>query len=113
MYASADFLDAGGNDARPLSSVTSTINNVSLYHINDIADKTQQSKAWRRKVRDIIQNHQELILQFITTPLPSDHPLKTARSLIQKYGKNGSITYDIHRPAPQFMKDYLVDLMNT
>jgi hypothetical protein len=110
MYAPADFTDAGGNDARPFNSLSSTINNVSLYHINNIVDKAQQSKAWRRKVREIIQNHQERILQFMTIPVPNDHPLKTARTLIQKYGKNSTITYDIHRPAPQLMKDYIVDL---
>ena len=110
VYAPADFLDMQGNDGRPPSSVTSTVNNVSLYHITDANEKAQQSKLWRRKVRDILQNHQERILQFITAPLPTDHPLKTARNLIQKYGKGSNIIYDIHRPPPQFMKDYIVDL---
>jgi len=113
IYAPADFTDAQGNDGRPLGSVASTVNNVSLYHMSDANEKAQMARAWKKKIREIMQNHQERIIRFITTPLPTDHPLKVARSLIQKYGRNANITYDIHKPTPQFMKDFVVDLSGT
>ena len=73
IYAAADFTDAQGNDARPIGSIGSTVNNVSLYHITDANEKAQMARAWKRKIREIMQNHQERIIRFITTPLPTDH----------------------------------------
>lgn len=110
IYAPADFSDAQGNELKIGGSLTSTVSNVSLYHTTEANEKAQQSKQWKKKIRDIIQNHQERILEFITKPLPTDHPLKIARNLIQKYGRSANITYDIHRPTPQLMKDYVMDL---
>ena len=107
-YASADFPDADGFDTKSINSVVS---NLTLYHITESVDKVQQSKIWRKKVREIIQNHQERIIQFYTTPLPTDHPLKVCRELLVKYGRtNGALTYDISRPPPQLLKDFIVDI---
>ena len=110
IYAPADFSDVNVNDMRPMPSLTSTANNISLYHITDANEKAQHAKQWRKKIREIIQNHQDSIIQFIVKPLPADHSLKVARTLIQKYGRNTNITYDIHRPAPQYIKDFIIDL---
>ena len=109
MYAPADF-DIQGADVRPSGSIVSTVNNVSLYHLTEINDKAQQSKQWRKKIREIMQHHQERLIQFLIKPLDDNHPLKNARTLIQKYGKTNNITYDIYKPVPQFMKDYMVDI---
>lgn len=107
-YAPADFPDADGFDTR---SVNSVVSNLTLYHVTESVDKVQQSKVWRKKVREIIQNHQERIIQFYTTPLPSDHPLKVARDLFVKYGRtNGALVYDTSRPPPQLLKDFIVDV---
>jgi hypothetical protein len=109
VYAPADFEDANGADMRPQALLNNVVPQVVLYHISDAAEKQQQSRIWRRKVKDIIQNHQECILQFFTKPMPNDHPLKVAKSLLQKYGKAPSIVSDTPKPNPQYFKDYLTD----
>lgn len=111
LFAPADFPDADGFDIR---SVNSVVSNLTLYHLADSTDKTQQMKVWRRKVREIIQNHQEHIIQFYTNPLPTDHPLKLAHTLMQKYGRANSLPmYDITKPPPQTLKDIIVDVSGT
>jgi len=109
MYAPANFSD--GLNVSINNSLVSTINNVSLYHITGlVTDKFQQQKQLRKKMRDIVQTHQEKILKFLTIPLPENHIMKTARTLLNKYGRGSGIIYDIHRPPPQFFKDYIADL---
>ena len=109
IYAPANFSD--GLNVNQNNSLVSTVNNVSLYHITGLAlDKSQQQKQLRKKMRDIVQSHQEKILKFLTVPLPEDHTMKTARTLLTKYGKGSGIIYDIHRPTPQFFKDYIADI---
>lgn len=109
IYAPANFSD--GLNVSINNSLMSTINNVSLYHITGlVTDKSQQQKQIRKKMRDIVQTHQEKILKFLTIPLPENHTMKTARTLLNKYGRGSGIIYDIHRPPPQFFKDYIADL---
>ena len=107
QYAPADFQEVT-ND-RPLTSISTVVTNVSLYHTSETADRAHQSKVWRRKVRDILQNHQERIIQFFTKPLPTDHPMKAAYTLLTKYGKNVSPHFDNSRGPPMFFKEFLVD----
>jgi hypothetical protein len=109
VYAPADFGDANGADLRPQALLNNVVPQVVMYHISDAAEKQQQSRIWRRKVRDIIQNHQETILQFFTKPLPTDHPLKVANALLKKYGKVPSVVSETPRPPSQYFKDYLTD----
>jgi len=109
IYAPANFSD--GLNVSINNSLVSTVNNVSLYHITGATDKSQQQqKQLRKRMRDIVQSHQEKILKFLTIPLPEDHTMKTARALLTKYGRGSGIIYDIHRPPPQFFKDYIADL---
>jgi len=105
-FAPADFQDAASPD-RPAYTITNSVNNVILYHVSDIGDKSQQTRQWRKKVRDIIQNHQENIIQFFTKPLPSSHPLKVAHTILMKYGKSTMVNID--RAAPQYFKDFIKD----
>jgi len=112
VYASPDFPDAEPLDNRPTISVATAVSNVILYHVSDAAEKQNQHRTWKRKVREILQNHQEKILDFFTKPLPGDHPLKIAHTLLTKYGKIS--TYENTRQAiPQFFKDYIVDSPQT
>jgi hypothetical protein len=104
-FAPADFQDATSPD-RPAHTITNSVNNVILYHVSDIGDKSQQTRQWRKKVRDIIQNHQENIIQFFTNPLPSSHPLKVAHTILVKYGKASTINLD---RSPQYFKDFIKD----
>lgn len=106
-YAPADFSEAVQD--RPPQSIATAVTNVSLYHSQENSEKINQAKVWRKKVRDILQNHQERILQFFTKPLPTDHPMKVAHSLLTKYGKNISQNFDSHRTPPQLFKDFLKD----
>ena len=94
----------------PLYNVTTAVNNVSIYHISDATERLHQAKAWRKKIRDILQNHQERILQFFTKPLPTDHPLKVAHILLTRYGKTLSANFDLAKNPPQLFKDFLVDV---
>ena len=111
VYAPADFPDA---DIRPTTNIVTAVSNVVLYSISETVDKQQQSKTWRRKVRDILQNHQELILQFFTKQIPGDHPLKAAHILLTKYGKfNPSLIAELPKNPPQFFKDCLIDVPQT
>ena len=105
-YAPADFPDVV---TRNPSSLLQTVSNLTLYHISSTNDKVQQSRVWRKKVRDILQNHQERILQFFVKPIPNDHPLKVANSLLSKYGKIVP-NLDLSKSPPQFLKDYIVDV---
>ena len=108
MYAPADFPDMEITH-RASSTMTNAVSNVTLYHISDVSEKLQQTRLWRRKVREIIQNHQERIIQFFTKPIPNDHPLKSAHTLLTKYGKVTN-SVDSTRNPPQFFKDFLVDV---
>ena len=108
-YSPADFPDADIVDNKNHIGISTTVSNLTLYHISDNVEKQQQSRIWRRKVREIIQNHQEQILQFFIKPLTSDHPLQIARQLLTKYGKLYP-SYDSSRPTPSLLKDYLVDI---
>lgn len=108
-YAPADFPDVDTVD-RPQNTLMNSVNLVSLYHLSDVTEKIQQAKAWRKKIRDILQNHQERILQFFTKPLPTDHPLKIAHTLLTRYGKNHvTSNFDLSKNPPQFFKDFIVD----
>ena len=91
-------------------TLSNTVNNVVLYHALDASEKLQQTKIWRKKIRDILQNHQEKILQFFTKPLPTDHPLKVAHILLTKYGKYVSPNGDLFKNPPQIFKDCIVDV---
>jgi len=108
-YSPADFPDADIVDSKNNIGISTTVSNLTLYHISDNVEKQQQSRIWRRKVREIIQNHQEQILQFFVKPLTSDHPLQISRQLLIKYGKLYP-SYDSSRPTPLLLKDYLVDI---
>lgn len=112
-FASADFPDADG--AAPVNSLTSTINSVSLYHLSDINEKNQQAKMWRKKVRDIIQNHQEHIIDFLMqTPLPENHTVKFATHILAKYGKvltpgTNPSGFDTSKASLIYLKDFIVE----
>ena len=100
VYASPDFPDAEPLDNRPTVGVTRAVSNLILFHVSDAVEKQNQHRTWKRKVREILQNHQERILDFFTKPLPNEHPLKSAHTLLTKYGK--VINYDTARAVPQF-----------
>jgi hypothetical protein len=112
-FASADFPDADG--AAPTNSLSSTVTSVSLYHLNDINEKNQQAKAWRKKVRDIIQSHQELIIDFLMQkPLPEHHVVKFANHILTKYGKvltpgSNPSGFDTSKASLVYLKDFIVD----
>jgi hypothetical protein len=112
-FASADFPDADG--ATPMNSLSSTITSVSLYHLNDINEKNQQARVWRKKVRDIIQNHQESIIDFLMqTPLPEKHTVKFANHILMKYGKvltpgTNPSGFDTSKASLIYLKDFIVD----
>lgn len=107
VYASANFPDAEPLETKPQTSVGLAVSNVILYHVSDAVDKQQQFRQWRRKIKEIIQNHEEKILQFFTNPLPEEHPLKTAHTLLTKYGK--VTNYDPSKQIPRFFKDFIVE----
>jgi hypothetical protein len=112
-FASADFPDADG--AAPMNSLSSTVTSVSLYHLNDINEKNQQARVWRKKVRDIIQGHQESIIDFLMqTPLPEKHTVKLAHQILIKYGKvltpgTNSSGFDTSKASLIYLKDFIVD----
>jgi len=111
IYASANFPDADGNDTRPFPSLVNTVAHVSLYHLADGSDKQNANKLWKRKIRDIMQNHQEQILQFFTKPIPDQHPLKSAQLILQRFGKPiNSNSFDYSRSPPTIFKDCIQDL---
>ena len=105
VYAPANFPEAEVAEQRIQTSVTTAVSNVILYHVSDAVDKQQQFRQWRRKIREIIQNHEEKILQFFTKPLEDLHPLKTTHILLTKYGK--LTNYDSSRQIPKFFKDFI------
>ena len=112
-FAPANFGDAEGNDTRTNNSINSVVSHVALYNISEAAEKLQQTKAWRRKVRDIIQGHQERIIQFMTKPMPNDHPLKVAHNLLAKYGKivaPNIAANDANRTIPMYIREFIVDI---
>jgi hypothetical protein len=111
IYAPVDFPDAEGNDTRVFGSITNTVNHVSLYHMADMSDKQQFAKQWKKKIRDIMQSHQEIILQFFTKPIPNSHPLKSAQTILHKFGKPTSTTnFDYSKHIPTIFKDCVLDL---
>lgn len=110
QYAPAEFPDIENIPERPSYTLTNAVHNVSIYHISDATEKLHQAKAWRKKIRDILQNHQERILQFFTKPMPTEHPLKVAHTLLTRYGKFLSANFDLAKNPPQLFKDFLVDV---
>jgi hypothetical protein len=90
-------------------NIEMTVGNVILHHVSESADRQNQHRTWRRKVREILMNHQEKILQFFTKKLPDSHPLKTAHILLTKYGK--AFAHD--RQIPQFFKDFISESPQT
>jgi len=116
-FASANFPDADG--ASPVNSLVSTVNSVSLYHLNDINEKFQQTKLWRKKVRDIIQSHQESIIDFLMqTPLPENHTVKFAHQILTKYGKvltprTNASGFDTSKASLIYLKDFIVENKTT
>jgi hypothetical protein len=116
-FASANFPDADG--AAPTNSLTQTVTSVSLFHLNDINEKHQAAKMWRKKVRDIIQSHQEDIIGFLTVdPLPEDHSIKLACTLLGKYGKilspgANSSGFDTSKASLIYLKDIIADTPTT
>lgn len=111
IYASADFPDIDTPEIKPQAGIQNAISHLVLHHISDGQEKIQQSRLWRRKVREILQNHQEKILQFFTKPLPNDHPLKTAHIFLTKYGKSFPLaSFDQSRTLPQHLKECIIDI---
>jgi hypothetical protein len=108
VYASANFPDVETIEQRAQTSVAVAVSNVILHHVSDAVDKQQQFRQWRRKIKEIIQNHEEKILQFFEKPLPEDHPIKVAHILLTKYGK--LTNYEQNRQVPKFFKEYIVDV---
>jgi hypothetical protein len=112
-FASADFPDADGT--APMNSLSSTVASVSLYHLNDINERNQQARIWRKKVRDIIQSHQETIIDFLMqTPLPENHTVKFANHILMKYGKvltpgTNPSGFDTSKASLIYLKDFIVD----
>jgi len=96
-------------DTKQNVNIEMTVGNVILHHVSESADRQNQHRTWRRKVREILMNHQEKILQFFTKKLPETHPLKTAHILLTKYGK----TFAHDRQIPQFFKDFIGDSPQT
>lgn len=111
IYASANFPDADGNDTRQFGSLMNTVNHVSLYHMAEGQEKQALTKTWKRKIRDIMQNHQEQILQFFTKPIPETHPLRSAQMILQRFGKPiNSSTFDYSKSPPTIFKDCIQDV---
>jgi ribosomal protein L20A (L18A) len=112
VYASADFPDAEPLDSKPSVSLSRAVTNVVLFHVSDAVERQTQHRTWRKKVKEIMQNHQEKILEFFTKPITDEHPLKSAHTLLTKYGKIS--THDINRQVvPQFFKEYIVEAPQT
>lgn len=111
VYASPDFPDAEPLDTRPSVSVSTAVSNVILFHVSESVDKQSQHRTWKRKVRDILQNHQEKILEFFIKPLTDSHPLKYAHILLTKYGKISN--YDVTRQIPQFFREFILESPQT
>jgi len=111
IYASANFPDADGNDTRQFGSLMNTVNHVSLYHMAEGQEKQALTKTWKRKIRDIMQNHQEQILQFFTKPIPETHPLRSAQMILQRFGRPiSSSTFDYSKSPPTIFKDCIQDV---
>lgn len=114
-FASADFPDADSLNNIPINSLSTTVTSVSLYHLNDIAEKFQQAKLWRKKIRDIIQSHQESIINFLMqTPLPENHTVKFAHQILIKYGKvlmpgTNASGFDTSKASLIYLKDFIVE----
>ena len=109
VYAPADFPDI--DPVSRQTSILNTVSNMAAYHISDAVDRGQNGRLWKRKVREIIQNHQETILDFFTNPMPDSHPLRAAHILLTKYSKiNPTLTNDICKNPPTFLKDAIVDI---
>jgi len=112
-FASADFPDADGSS--PMNSLSSTVASVSLFHLNDITEKNQQAKIWRKKVREIIQSHQESIIDFLMqTPLPEGHTVKFAHHILTKYGKvlgpgTNPSGFDTSKASLIYLKDFIME----
>jgi hypothetical protein len=111
VYASPDFPDVEPLDIRNQNAVSTVVSNVILFHVSDAVEKQNQHKIWKRKIREILQNHQEKILQFFIKPISEDHPLRHAHILMTKYGKY--IHNEASRQTPQFFKDYITECPQT
>ena len=112
VYASADFPDAEPLDNKPSVSISRAVTNVVLFHVSDAVERQTQHRTWKKKVKEIMQNHQEKILDFFTKPLTDEHPLKSAHVLLTKYGKISNT--DTNRTSvPQFFKEFIVEAPQT
>jgi hypothetical protein len=112
VYASADFPDAEPLDSKPSVSLSRAVTNVVLFHVSDAVERQTQHRTWRKKVKEIMQNHQEKILEFFTKPITDEHPLKSAHTLLTKYGKISN--QDLNRQTiPHFFKEFIVEAPQT
>jgi hypothetical protein len=80
-YAPADFNDVDGQEinAQPIQN---TLSHGISYHAYSMNDKVQQSRAWRKKLRDLIQYHREHIIEFLVKPMSADHTISSATVMI-------------------------------
>lgn len=108
-YAPADFNEHDNEiNAQP---VFNSISHGISYHSYSMSDKVQQSRLWRKKLRDLIQYHREHILDFLVKPISENQTINSANMFIQKYGKNPvSYTFDASKNPPAFLKDHIADL---
>ena len=109
-YAPADFNDVDGQEinAQPIQN---TLSHGISYHAYSMNDKVQQSRAWRKKLRDLIQYHREHIIEFLVKPMSADHTISSARTFLQKYGKNPALyAFDANKPPHAFLKEYIADV---
>lgn len=110
IYASADFPDADEIPSRPPSSVATVVNAVTLHHTAEAQDKSQAMKAWKRKIREIMSAHQERILEFFLKPVDKDHPLRSARQLMNRFSKLPAPGTDWSRNQMATLRDCIVDI---
>jgi hypothetical protein len=109
-YAAADFNELDGQEINTQPIQHSVAHGIS-YHTYDMNGKVQQSRVWKKKLRDLIQYHQEKIVQFLVKPYPKEHTITSAHTFIQKYGKSKvSFTFDANKAPPTFLKEYIMDV---
>jgi hypothetical protein len=111
IYAPADFPDANG--IQP-STITNVVTNMTLFHAAESTDRQQMLRTWRRKVRDVLSNHQEKILQYFTKALDPEHPLRQAKQLITRFSRSVSPpNTDWSRNASATFREILQDASGT
>lgn len=109
-YASANFEEYDGQSVKS-QNIQHSIAHAISYHTYDMNDKLQQSRVWKKKLKDLIQYHQETIVSFLVKPLPENHTVSSAHMYMKKYGKSTvSYTFDASKVPPNFLKDLIVDV---